>query len=84
MAIRVALGAGPMRLLKQVMQREPSSRVIGGIAGVLFAGWGVELLKAIGTQTVRDFARSNIDFSVLAMTLAVASVPVLFSVLFPA
>jgi putative ABC transport system permease protein len=72
MAIRVALGAGPMRLLKQVMSESVLLALGGGIAGVLLAGWGVELLKTIGTQTVPRLREVNVDLSVLAMTLAVA------------
>jgi putative ABC transport system permease protein len=72
MAIRVALGAGPMRLLKQVMSESVLLALGGSIAGVLLAIWGVELLKTIGTQTVPRLREVNVDLSVLAMTLAVA------------
>jgi putative ABC transport system permease protein len=72
MAIRVALGAGPLRLLKQVLTESVLLALVGGTAGVLLALWGVELLKAIGAQTVPRLGEVNVDLSVLGVTLAVA------------
>lgn len=72
MAIRVALGAGPLRLLKQVLTESVMLALIGGLAGILLAVWGVDLLQAIGAQTVPRLREVNLDFRVLAMTLAVS------------
>ena len=70
-AIRVALGAGRMRLLKQVFTESVLLALIGGVAGVLLALWGVELLKAIGAQTVPRLREVNVDLVVLGVTLAI-------------
>ncbi len=70
-AIRVALGAGRMRLLKQVFTESVLLSLIGGAAGVLLALWGVELLKTIGAQTVPRLHEVNIDLVVLGVTLAI-------------
>jgi len=72
MAVRVALGAGPLRLLKQVLTESVLLALIGGVAGVLLALWGVELLKTIGAQTVPRLREVNIDLGVLGVTLAIA------------
>src|SRR5437764_756474 len=72
MAIRVALGAGPLRLLKQVLTESVLLALIGGVAGVLLALWGVELLKVIGAQTVPRLREVNVDLHVLGVTLAIA------------
>lgn len=72
MGIRVALGAGPLRLLKQVLTESVLLALIGGAAGVLLALWGVELLKAIGAQTVPRLREVNVDLTVLGVTLAIA------------
>ena len=69
-AIRVALGAGRLRLLKQVFTESVLLSLIGGAAGVLLALWGVELLKTIGAQTVPRLHEVNIDLVVLGVTLA--------------
>src|SRR5216117_2490076 len=71
-AIRVALGAGRLRLLKQVFTESVLLALIGGAAGVLLALWGVELLKTIGAQTVPRLREVNIDFFVLAVTVAIS------------
>jgi putative ABC transport system permease protein len=70
-AIRVALGAGRLRLLKQVFTESVLLALIGGVAGVLLALWGVELLKTIGAQTVPRLREVNVDLVVLGMTLAI-------------
>jgi putative ABC transport system permease protein len=70
-AIRVALGAGRLRLLKQVFTESVLLALIGGVAGVLLALCGVELLKIIGAQTVPRLREVNVDLGVLAVTLAI-------------
>ena len=70
-AIRVALGAGRLRLLKQVFTESVLLSLIGGAAGVLLAVWGVELLKTIGAQTVPRLRDVNVDVVVLGVTLAI-------------
>jgi len=71
MAVRVALGAGPLRLLKQVFTESVLLALIGGVAGVVLALWGVESLKAIGAQTVPRLREVNIDLAVLGITVAI-------------
>ena len=71
-AIRVALGAGRIRLLKQVFTESVLLALIGGAAGVLLALWGVELLKTIGAQTVPRLREVNVDLVVLGITLAIS------------
>ncbi|HEY4283414.1 MAG TPA: ABC transporter permease [Chthoniobacterales bacterium] len=74
MAIRVALGASPWQVLKQVLTESVLLALLGGSAGVILAVWGVDLLKAIGAQTVPRLQEVNIDLRVLVTTLAVSLV----------
>src|SRR5205823_1559137 len=72
MAIRVALGAGPWRLLRQVLTESVMLALVGGTAGVLLAVLGVDLLKSIGAQTVPRLREVNLDLRVLIITFAVS------------
>ncbi len=83
-AIRVALGAGRMQLLRQMLTESVLLSVIGGAVGVLLAIWGLDLLRAIGAQTVPRLAEVNIDLLVLLVTLGVAIVTGLIFGLIPA
>ena len=71
MAIRVALGAAPLRLLKQVFTESVVLALIGGAVGVVLALWGIESLKAIGAQTVPRLREVNVDVIVLGVTFAI-------------
>ncbi|MBA2584971.1 MAG: ABC transporter permease [Chthoniobacterales bacterium] len=71
-AIRVALGAGRLQLLRQTLSESVLLAVIGGLAGTLLAVWGLDLLRAIGTQTVPRIAEANLDLRVLLVTLLVS------------
>ena len=71
-AIRTALGAGRGRLLGQLLVESLVLAVAGGAAGLLLAGWGLELLLALAPLTVPGGATPGIDGTVLAFTLAVS------------
>jgi putative ABC transport system permease protein len=71
-AIRVALGATRMQVLRQILCESVLLAVIGGAAGSLLAVWGLDLLRAIGTQTVPRIAEANLDARVLAVMLIVS------------
>ncbi len=71
-AIRVALGASRLQLLRQVLCESVLLALIGAIAGALLAMWGLDLLRVIGAQTVPRIAEANLDARVLLMTLIVS------------
>lgn len=81
MAIRVALGAGPMRLLRFLLIESVLLSAIGGMAGVLAAIWGLDVLIALGAKTVPRLREVNLDSAVLLATLLVSVVTgVLFGI----
>lgn len=71
-AIRVALGAGRIQLLRQILSESVLLALIGGIAGSLLAVWGLDLLRNIGSITVPRIAEANLDGRVLLVTLLVS------------
>jgi len=83
-AIRVALGAGPGRLLRQMLTESVVLALIGGLAGALLAIWGLDLLRAIGSQTVPRIAEANLDLRVFLVTLAASIVTGIIFGLVPA
>jgi putative ABC transport system permease protein len=71
-AIRLALGAGRMQLLRQMLSESVLLALVGASAGVVLAIWGLDLLRSIGTQTVPRLAEVNLDLRVLLVTLGTA------------
>lgn len=72
MGIRVALGAGRWRLLRQVLVESVFLSLSGGVAGVLLGIWALDLLKTLGTQTVPRLGEVNLDWHVLITTFVIA------------
>jgi putative ABC transport system permease protein len=71
-AIRLALGANRMQLVRQMLSESILLALLGGTAGVALAIWGLDLLRSIGTQTVPRLAEVNLDLRVLLVTLGTA------------
>lgn len=71
-AIRLALGARRAQLLRQMLSESLLLALAGGVVGVLLSFWGLNLLRAIGAQTVPRLAEVNIDLRVLLVSLLVA------------
>ncbi len=71
-AIRLALGAGRTQLIRQMLAESLLLAVVGALAGVLLAYWGVDLLRSIGAQTVPRIGEVSVDLRVLLATLGVS------------
>jgi putative ABC transport system permease protein len=74
MAIRLALGAGRLRLVRQLLTESLLLSGAAAVAGLVFAFWGIEFLSAIVPETVRipRIDQLVIDQRVLAFTLLAA------------
>ncbi|MEK6323121.1 MAG: ABC transporter permease [Acidobacteriota bacterium] len=71
-AIRVALGAGRWRIIRQVLTESALLALVGGAAGLLLAIWGLDVLVALGPADIPRLDQTGIDGRVLAFTLAVS------------
>ena len=72
LAVRAALGASRTRLAMQVFVESAILALLGGSAGVLFALWGLDAIKAIAPANVARFQETRVDLMVLAFTAAIA------------
>ena len=72
LAIRVALGAGRWRLLRQMLTESVLLAIAGAAAGIILSVWGLVLLKQIGARTIPRLAEVNVDVVVLNVTAIVA------------
>ncbi len=69
LAVRAALGASRLRLLRQLLTESVTLSIFGGGAGVLLAIWGIKLLMAVNPIKLPQYNRIGIDLTVLGFTL---------------
>jgi predicted permease len=70
-AVRVALGAGRSRLVRQMMTESLVLAIAGGVLGVALAEWGSRALVASAARVVPVTGQVSIDGTVLAVALGV-------------
>ncbi len=72
MAIRTALGAGRLRIVRQLLTESILLALLGGIIGVLLAFWGIDLLRSASAASLPSTAVIKLDGTVLLFTLFVS------------
>jgi predicted permease len=72
MAIRMALGAPRMRLLRQLLTESALLSLLGGAVGLFIASWGIRAILGFSPPNIRNLDSVTIDTRVLAFATIVA------------
>ena len=84
MAIRVAVGAGRFRLVRQALTESLLLSFAGGVAGVIAATWGVKLIVNMNPGGIARLDESVVDGRVLGFTCVVTALVGLIAGVLPA
>ncbi|MDQ3120356.1 MAG: ABC transporter permease, partial [Verrucomicrobiota bacterium] len=72
LALRAALGASRLRLVRQMLTESVLLAVMGGVIGVLLAYWGIQVLIGFGPDNIPRLNEIAIDPRVLAFTFGIS------------
>jgi putative ABC transport system permease protein len=73
-AIRTALGASRLRIIKQLLTESVLLSLVGGVAGLLIGVWGVRLLIGLGSGDIPRSEAIGLDRWVAAFTILLSLV----------
>jgi len=81
-ALRSSLGAGSLRIFRQLMTESLVLALLGGLLAVLLAYFGLGALKALEPGGIPRLSEARLDFAVLAFAFAITlATSVLFGLL---
>ncbi|HEU4559956.1 MAG TPA: ABC transporter permease [Longimicrobium sp.] len=83
-AVRLAVGAGRGRVIRQLLTESLLIALLGGVLGTLLGWWGIDALTASLPADLPFWMVFNVDGRVLLMTLGIAVVSALAFGLMPA
>jgi len=71
-AVRIALGAGRWRVVRQLLTESLVLSLAGGAAGLLLASWSNTALASLGPDTLPRVRTASLDAGVLLFTLCLS------------
>ena len=71
MSIRLAVGAGRRRLVRQLLTESVALAAAGGACGLLLAAWGVGALRALGPDVLPRASELGVSWEAVAFTVLV-------------
>jgi len=83
-AIRMALGAGRMRIVRQLLTESLLITLLAAGAGLFIASWGTRALVALGPPNIPHLDKVAIDFKVMAFTIFISLITAILFGLAPA
>ena len=66
--VRLALGASGARIIRQLLTESVLLAGLGGIAGMMLAYWGTDLIVALSPESLARVAETELDLRVLGFT----------------
>jgi hypothetical protein len=71
-AVRLCLGAGPSRIMRQLLTEALLFAMVSGALGVLLSYWGVGLIRAFGPGDVPRLAAVRVNLVALGFALTIS------------
>src|SRR5579863_527356 len=84
LAIRMTMGAGRARVIRQLLTETVLLAVAGGALGLLLATWGMSAMRVIAPAGLLGAEGSGLDARVLGFTLAISVLTGILFGIFPA
>jgi putative ABC transport system permease protein len=84
MSIRTALGASRWQLLRGVLTESGLLALTGSLVGLLLAIWGIDLIKAFGSEMIPQLQTVALSWPVLGFTFGLSVLTLLLFGLAPA
>ena len=84
LAVRLALGAGRWRIIRQLLSESLLIAALGGAGGLLLGSWMLQGLLALAPEEIPQLSRVGLDNRVLLFTLGMAALTNLLVGLLPA